>query len=200
MKKFIIIFPILIGGCATNWEHPTASQSDFHRDRAICSNEAEVAIPRVYIPVSNSFPTTYSTYNTDCSNIGGFISCTSTPSQVNNNYAIAQMNQSIAQSGENMRRGVDVNNYFRNCMFAKGYRVSQPATSGLFHTSTPAPKVLPFTNESEANLSLRDSMVKEKVSQGYEATVSKDGRTFIRKDGVIHGWVLESGMYKEIRK
>lgn len=199
MKRLLIV-PILMAGCATNWEHPTATQADFQRDRAICSNEAETAIPRIYVPISNTVPQTYPTYNTNCSNIGGFISCTSTPTDVNNNYAIAQMNQSIAQSGENMRRGVDVNNYFRNCMFAKGYRVSQSPTSGLLHTNTPPPKVLPFTNESEANLSLRDSIVKEKVSQGYEAIVSKDGRTFIRKNGVIHGWVLESGEYKEIRK
>lgn len=197
-RLLVLLMSLPIMGCAVNWEHPTASQNDFIRDKAICSNNAEMAAPRVYIPPVSSVATN-PTYYTTCSRLGSFTDCTSTPS-VTNNYSVQQLNQSIAQSGENLRRATDVNNFFQNCMLSKGYRIVQKPSSGLFHTSTPPQPIRSFTSDAEKNISLRDEVIKAKISEGYQTRRSVDGRTFILKENVIQGWVLESGDFINIIK
>jgi hypothetical protein len=196
-KLLLLFFSLPFMGCAVNWEHPTASQNDFIRDKAICANDAELAVPRVYVPpTSTGIPNP--TYYTTCSRLGSFTDCTSTPSTPNN-YAVQQMNQSIAQSGENLRRATDVNNFFQNCMLSKGYRIAQKTSSGLFHTTTPPQPIRSFTGEADKNLSLRDKVLSDKVAEGFQTRQSVDGRTFVLKDNVIHGWVLESGNFVKIK-
>jgi len=193
----LIFSALLISGCANNWVHPTASQADFQRDMALCNNEAERAVP--YIQAQpNPIYTPPPSYNTDCTRIGNTVNCNTTSNPTN--AYLNQIMQSNAQAGENINRGIRVSNYFQNCMIARGYSLAKSPSSGLFHTSTPSPKVLPYTSDADKNLSLRDSVVDEMVAKGFTKRTSNDGRVFLYKDDVIHGWVLESGRLVQIKK
>ena len=192
----LIFSALLISGCANNWVHPTASQADFQRDMALCNNEAERAVPYIQAqpnPIYSPQPT----YSTDCTQIGNTVNCNTTSNPTN--AYLNQIMQSNAQAGENLNRAIRVNNYFQNCMMARGYLLEQSKSSNSSRTTTSNPKVLQYTNESERNLSARDSVVNEMVAKGFTKRTSTDGRVFLYKDNVIHGWVLESGRLVQIK-
>ena len=93
MKK-IAVFAMgtvaLMSGCA-NWSHPTATQYDFQRDQAQCSQYGQQASPTTQAP--------YNPYLT--------------PMQ--------QANQSIYQGSQNSVAAIGQGIAFNNCMQAKGY-------------------------------------------------------------------------------
>lgn len=95
MKQFKKILPLLfIGalvGCATQWGHNSATQSDFQRDAAQCNLYSQQSNPTVQTP--------YNPYLT--------------PMQ--------QANQNISQSSANLGVALNRLSSYENCMKAKGY-------------------------------------------------------------------------------
>jgi hypothetical protein len=95
LQLFKKILPILFAGalvgCATQWNHPTASQYDFQRDQAQCNQYAAQANPTVQTP-NNPYLT---------------------PMQ--------QSQQSMNQGGANLGAAFGQMASFNNCMKAKGY-------------------------------------------------------------------------------
>ena len=93
MNRLIALSSIslLIGCAAPMWNHPTNSEYDFNRDKAACSMEADRANPSQAAP-----------YNPRLD-----------PFQ--------QANASIYNGTANMGRAFGVQNYFNNCLIAKGY-------------------------------------------------------------------------------
>lgn len=88
----ILGLTIALAGCAVpNWHHPTNTEYDFNRDKAMCSMASQQANPSssaAYDP-------------------------TLTPSQ--------QAQISYRNAGENMGRAFAAQSYFENCLTAKGY-------------------------------------------------------------------------------
>ena len=93
MKKLIYLVACLfLAGCAgTKWSHSSNNENDFYRDRAMCSNEANLVTPNTAAP--------YNPYLT--------------PMQ--------QANQSNYNAGANFGRAVSLQTYFENCMISRGY-------------------------------------------------------------------------------
>lgn len=93
MKKvtwLVLLTTALVGGCA-NWNHPTATQYDFQRDRAQCNQYA-----------SQASPSRQSTYNPYL-----------TPMQ--------QAQKSQYEGGANLGAAIGQMGAFNDCMQAKGY-------------------------------------------------------------------------------
>lgn len=91
-KKIITI--LLTGalvGCATQWGHNTATQSDFQRDAAQCNLYSQQLNPAQQ-PANNP-------YLTD----------------------LQRINQNIQQSGANAGVALNRLSTYENCMYAKGY-------------------------------------------------------------------------------
>lgn len=94
MKRLLLSFwiaaPFIITGCA-NWQHPTATQYDFQRDKSQCSMYASQASPSV--------KSAYNPYLT--------------PMQ--------QAQKSQYEGGANIGAAFGQSAAFNNCMQAKGY-------------------------------------------------------------------------------
>ena len=86
-----ILFAGALVGCATKWNHPTATQNDFQRDAAQCNLYSQQLNPSVQAP--------YNPYLT--------------PMQ--------QANQNISQSSANIGIAMNQLSTYENCMKAKGY-------------------------------------------------------------------------------
>jgi|LauGreDrversion4_2_1035121.scaffolds.fasta_scaffold51006_2 hypothetical protein len=93
MKKVVVLsLAGVMTACASPmWQHPTNNEYAFNRDKAACSMEAERANPSTAVP-----------YNPRLD-----------PFQ--------QANANIYNGTANMGRAFGVQNYFTNCMTAKGY-------------------------------------------------------------------------------
>jgi len=90
ITTFILVL-FLLGCSPTMWRHPTLSESDFYKDRALCEQYAEVSNPNRTQP-----------YNP---NLDG----------------IQQANQSAYDAGANLGRAFGIKAAFDSCMSAKGY-------------------------------------------------------------------------------
>lgn len=97
MKKVLALgFVAILTGCAAPmWNHSTNSEFDFNRDKAICSMEADRSNPSTAVPYDPRLD----------------------PFQ--------QANAGIYNGAANMGRAFGVQNYFQNCMTAKGYYQSK---------------------------------------------------------------------------
>jgi hypothetical protein len=93
MKRLASISVVgLLAGCAApTWHHPSNSEYDFNRDKAVCSMEAERANPSSAVPFDPRM------------------------------NAMQQAQASSYNAGANMGRAFGVQNYFNSCMTAKGY-------------------------------------------------------------------------------
>jgi hypothetical protein len=93
MKKLVVLSlaGVLAACAAPMWHHPSNNEYDFNRDKAVCSMEANRANPSTAVP-----------YNPRLD-----------PFQ--------QANASIYNGTADMGRAFGVQNYFNNCMMAKGY-------------------------------------------------------------------------------
>jgi hypothetical protein len=88
----IVILSSLLAGCAsTTWYHPTASESQFRQERALCERTASVSNP--YTPSAQS------------------------PYLDPFQKASANITQGTADLG----RAFAIQNDFKNCMAIKGY-------------------------------------------------------------------------------
>ncbi len=86
-----ILFAGALVGCATQWGHNTATQSDFQRDAAQCNLYSQQLNPAQQ-PANNP-------YLTD----------------------LQRINQNIQQSGANAGVALNRLSTYENCMYAKGY-------------------------------------------------------------------------------
>jgi hypothetical protein len=93
MLKTVIIalVSLLIFGCASQWNHPTASQYDFQIHQAECNMYARQASPTTQTP--------YNPYLTQ----------------------MQQAEQGIAQGSRNLGASIGQLGAFNDCMYAKGY-------------------------------------------------------------------------------
>lgn len=93
MQKIgILCLSVLLVGCAVpNWHHPTNSEYDFNRDKAMCSMASQQANPSKAAPYDPTL----------------------TPTQ--------QAQMGYRNAGENIGRAFAVQSYFETCMTARGY-------------------------------------------------------------------------------
>lgn len=98
MQKLLVKFPTLLlalsvlGCSSTRWTHPSLSESDFYRDRELCSQYANVQNPNTAPP--------YNPYLDP----------------------IQQASASSYAAGANFGRALGMQSSFNSCMYAKGYR------------------------------------------------------------------------------
>jgi hypothetical protein len=91
-KIALALLSSLLVGCASKtWYHPTASESQFRRESAMCERDASLANPAA--------PSAYNPYLT--------------PMQ--------QSQAAIAQGSGELGRAFSLKNSFENCMAIKGY-------------------------------------------------------------------------------
>lgn len=93
MKRLVVLCMVgVVTGCAAQkWNHPTSSQYDFNRDKAICSMEADRANPSRDVQFDPRM----------------------NPMQ--------QAQASAYSAGANFGRAFALKQYFEDCMTAKGY-------------------------------------------------------------------------------
>ncbi|MEY5029226.1 MAG: hypothetical protein RLZ63_1541 [Pseudomonadota bacterium] len=91
-RTWILGLTIVLTGCAVpNWQHPTNSEYDFNRDKALCSMASQQANPSSASPYDPTLT------------------------------AAQQAQLGYYNAGANIGRGFAVQNYFENCMTARGY-------------------------------------------------------------------------------
>lgn len=132
MRKLSAILLIGMGlsGCATNWYHPTASQSQFQSDNLACQDRANQAIPRSVVPIQQPTPVSNPSYSTTCTNLGtGTINCQTNSTAPAYNPQMAQANQAIAQGGSDFGRALGLSSYYESCMQSRGYSKTVPSAS-----------------------------------------------------------------------
>lgn len=87
-----IISVVTLCGCASpKWSHPSLTETDFNMARALCTNEANAAVPSTVVPYDPKL----------------------TP--------IQQSNAGMYNAGANIGRAFGVKSYFENCMFSRGF-------------------------------------------------------------------------------
>lgn len=92
MKFFALTLIIFLAGCATKtWHHPTASESQFRQEIALCERTASVSHPKT--------PNVQNPY------LDGF----------------QKSEAAIAQAFEGLGRALALKDTFENCMAIKGY-------------------------------------------------------------------------------
>jgi hypothetical protein len=114
MRTITVLVVILIGGCATEWTHPTANEEKFFYDKVEC--EAYAGIQRTTVPEYKTTPT----YDTNCRTIGNSVNCTTT--QNTNADSFARANQAMAQGGADLALAFTRISRFNECMQSKNYR------------------------------------------------------------------------------
>jgi len=113
IMKIIILFLLMLSGCAANWTHSTASREQFYQDKMEC--ERYSFIERQVVPVRS----TPAVYDTQCEKYGNTTNCITTQNQ--SNAQLARANQSTEQGGADLGRGLAVAFKFNDCMYSKGY-------------------------------------------------------------------------------
>lgn len=132
MKRISMLLILAIGlyGCSTSWQHPTASQAQFHSDSLSCQDRANQAIPRAIVPLQQPAPTYNPSYSTTCINMGaGMINCQTNSNAPAHNPQIAQANQAIGQGNADLGRAIGLSSYYDSCMQSKGYSKSSSSNS-----------------------------------------------------------------------
>ncbi len=109
---FVAIF--ILCGCAAEWMHPTADQSQFYQDKMECDNFSQ-NIPRTIVATRSVPPV----YDTNCTRIGNNVSCMTSQNQSGDAFARAE--QSAAQGGADFGRAFAVSARFDDCMKSKKY-------------------------------------------------------------------------------
>lgn len=95
-----IIVSLMLSGCQTIWEHPTATEADFYRDQNQCHREAMQAHPP-----ENKY-NTVGGYQTHCTGYGNTLNCTTSPPTRVKQADFSGMSRSV---------------YKNNCLKGKGY-------------------------------------------------------------------------------
>ena len=115
MRLVIMIALLTLVGCANEWTHPSANQTQFNSDVIDCRNYAN-GVQRHIVPINPS----PQRYDTTCYSMGATTNCSTVQNQSGDAFARAQ--QSMAQGGADLAFALTFRSRFRECMFAKNYQ------------------------------------------------------------------------------